>query len=145
MIKQAGGALVPASDIEQKKLTRFKNDCCYEVEIKQTRNPKFHGKMFAFFNFCFEHWCADIEGYEYLDEPEQFDSFRKQLTILAGFRITTFPIDGGPLIIEAESLAFANMEQDRFQACYNALINAAMAKIFRGTDREIYNKLHSFF
>lgn len=144
MIKQAGGALVPQSDIEQAKMTRFKNDGCYEVEIKQTRNPKFHGKMFAFLNFCFEHWCADIEGWEYLDEPEQFDSFRKNLTVLAGFKVVTWKIGGG-FRVEAESLAFASMDDERFSSCYHSLIQAAMDNIFRGTDDDIYSKLHSFF
>ena len=145
MIKQAGGALVPSSEIEQSKMTRFKNDGGYEVEIKQTRNPQFHGKMFVFFNFCFQYWCADIHAYEYLDEIEQFESFRKQLTIMAGFKVVTYPIGGGELLIEAESLSYGNMEPDRFQSCYNANINAAMANIFHCSDREIYNKLHSFF
>jgi len=145
MVKQPGGALIPASDIEAERMKRFKNGEMYEVELKLSRNPQFHGKMFAFFNFCFQYWCADINGYEYLDEPAQFESFRKQLTILAGFKVVTYPISGGELIIEAESLKYESMDPERFGQCYNAQIQAAMNHIFRGSNEEIYNKLHSFF
>ena len=144
MIKQAGGALLPQSEIEQNKMTRFKNDGCYEIEIKQTRNPVFLSKAMVFFTFCFEYWCNDIEGYEYLDEPAQFDSFRKNLTVLAGYKVVTWKIGGG-FRVEAESLAFANMDEERFSSCYHALIQAALSNIFHGSDKEIYDKLHSFF
>jgi len=144
MIKQAGGALVPASDIEADRMKRFKNFEHYEINIKLSRTPGFLRKMFVFFNFCFAHWCADRTHWQFMDEKAQFETFRKDLTIQAGFYVQTWDI-GGNLKIEAESLAFENMEPERFSQCYNALINCAMAKIFRGTDREIYDKLHSFF
>ena len=56
MVKQAGGLLVPVDDMESERMKRFKAGEVYPVEIKQSRNPQFHRKVFAFFNFCFEHW-----------------------------------------------------------------------------------------
>ena len=66
-IKCAGGTLVPSSDIEADKMNRFKSGDNYEVDIKLSRNGKFHGKVFAFFNFCFSHWR---NGCEYQDAEE---------------------------------------------------------------------------
>ena len=75
----------------------------------------------------------------------QFDRFRKDLTILAGFYHSTTRLNGDTRI-EAESLSFATMEQDRFEQVYKALIQAAMKHIFgRDDDSAIYNRLVRFF
>jgi hypothetical protein len=141
--KQPGGVMIPASDEEAEKLVRFKTGEHYEVDIKLVRNPAFHRKVMAFFNFCFEHWDAETV-HQHLTNAEQFDRFRKDLTILAGFYIQTVRLNGETRL-EAESLAFASMSQERFEQCYNALINAAMRHIFKGSDEQIYNRLVSFF
>ncbi|UGC97778.1 NinB/ Orf homologous recombination mediator [Pantoea phage PdC23] len=145
MIKNAGGALLPATDEEAEKLKRFKNGAMYTIEMKLTRNPKFHAKMFAFFNFCFEHWCAERAGYQFMDREAQFNTFRNHLTVLAGFYTQTYKIDGS-VRVEARSLAYANMSPEDFEACYSAVVNAAIKHVFAGkTDEKIINRLWSFF
>ncbi|MDA5609450.1 DUF1367 family protein, partial [Pasteurella multocida] len=110
-----------------------------------TRNPSFHRKVFAFFNFCFEHWSADKTDWKYFDERKQFDTFRKNLTVLAGFREVTYTIDGR-VRVEAQSLSYGNMDQSEFEQCYKALINAALKEIFNNTtDENTINRLYSFF
>ena len=59
MLKGAGGVFSPAFEHDLQRLTKFKNGELYTAEIKLTRNPSFHRKTFAFFNFCFQHWAAD--------------------------------------------------------------------------------------
>ncbi|KMK50933.1 hypothetical protein RO21_09045 [[Actinobacillus] muris] len=145
MMKLAGGTFVPAMEMEADALQKFRNGEQYEVEIKQVRNPAFHRKVFAFFNFCFEHWSADKTELQYFDERLQFDKFRKDLTIMAGFCHKIYNIKG-ELRLEAKSLAYGNMEQDEFEQCYKALINAALRTVFKGCDDPmIYNRLMSFF
>ena len=141
VIKQAGGIFAPASDIEYDKTTKFKTGELYEVEIKLHRNPQHHRKMFAFFNFCFSHWGGDNI---HQDEAAQFDTFRKHLTVLAGYHIHTFDIKGN-LRVEAKSLSFSSMQQEEFEQCYSALINAALKHVFKTTDDNTYNQLLSFF
>lgn len=140
-IKQAGGVLVPASDLEADKLTRFKTGEQYQVEIKLTRNVAFHRKVFAFFNFCFEYWKGDNE---FQSESKQFDIFRQHLTCLAGFYDQYSNIHG-EVRVEAKSLAFSSMSQEEFEECYNALIRAALKHVFPGADPGIENQLVSFF
>ena len=140
-VKQPGGVLIPASDLEAEKMTKFKSGEMYEIDIKLTRNPAFHRKVFAFFNFCFEHWGSENEN---LCEQGQFDAFRKDMTILAGYHKSFYGIDGS-VRIEAKSLSYGSMNEEEFEKCYNALIQVAMQKLFKGDDEEIYDKLAGFF
>src|SRR5699024_1520477 len=145
MVKGAGGTFVAADDIYLPAPQKFKNGDIYEVEVKRTRNPQFHRKVFSFFKFCFEHWAADKTDWKYFDERKQFDTFRKHLTVLAGFKDVSYTIDGR-VRVEAKSLSYGNMEQDEFEQCYNALINAALKHIFGNTtDQNIINQLYAFF
>ena len=135
-MKMAGGMLAPADDHESERMKKFKNNEMYEVEIKLSRNPAFHRKMFAFFGFCFEHWASDRE---FMDEYSQRDEFRKDLTILAGFRKEIYNMDGSVKVV-AESLSYASMDQERFEKCYNAIIQAAMIHIFKDCSPQMENR-----
>ena len=140
-IKHPGGFMIPASDLEAEKLTRFKTGEMYEVEIKLTRNAAFHRKVFAFFNFCFEYWKGDNE---FQCEQKQFDVFRDHLTVLAGYYDSYYGIDGR-VRIEAKSISYSNMSQEDFESLYNALINAALKNIFNTMDENTYQQLLGFF
>lgn len=145
MVKQPGGLLLPAFDTEAERLERFKTGFIYPVEIKQSRNPGFHGKAFSFLQFCFDHWAADKTDARFKTSSAQFDTFRKNLTVLAGYRETTFTIDGR-LRVEPKSLSFASMDQTEFQECYSAMINAALANVFNNTkDQRVIDQLVGFF
>ena len=140
-LKQAGGVLIPASDLDSEKTLKLKTGGLYEVEIKQTRNPKFHAKVFAFFNFCFEHWRGDLE---FISEQKQFDVFRANLTVLAGYYDSFYKIDGS-VRIEAKSIAYSAMSQQEFEQFYIALTNAAMKHIFKDSSEQTYQQLIGFF
>jgi hypothetical protein len=145
LVKQPGGVFSVATDIDLPRLTRFKTGETYTAEIKLSRNPAFHRKVMAFFGFCFSHWCATRAGLEHMDEYTQFDRFRKDLTILAGFYEQTVRLDGS-IRTEAKSLAFASMKQEEFERVYSALINAALKHVFANTkDEKILNHLYEFF
>jgi len=146
MIKGYGGTFSPASDEVADKINRFKFGLIYEVDIKQGRNQEFHGKVFAFFNFCFEYWAPEnIKGIENLSMSAQKKTFRNQLTVLAGYKEVTYKLDGS-LRVEAKSLSYASMEQAEFEECYSALINAAIRHVFASTtDDQILDRLQGFF
>lgn len=141
MIKTAGGNLQPFQDMDAEKLTKFKTGETYEIEIKKTRNPAFHRKVFSFFNFCFEFWKGDNE---FQCEQKQFDVFRNNLTVLAGYYDAFYSIKGDARI-EAKSLSYASMTQEEFEKLYVALTNAAMKHVFKNADELTYNKLIGFF
>jgi hypothetical protein len=139
--KHVGGTLTPATDEEAERMTRFKNGYEYEIEIKTTRNPGFHGKVFAFFEFCYAHWRGDRE---FMDDRAQFEVFRKNLVALAGYYDELYNIKG-EVRIEAKSLAYDNMEQEEFEECYNALIRVALKNIFPGAAKDVEDRLMGFF
>jgi len=141
VIKEAGGVFRPATDLEFEKTIKFKTGEQYAVDIKLRRNPAFHRKMFAFFNFCFEHWKGPNE---FQSETTQFNVFRSNLTVLAGYYDTCYTIKGETRI-EAKSLSFSSMEQEEFESCYQSIIQAAMKHIFKTSDQNTYNQLLSFF
>jgi hypothetical protein len=141
MLKLPGGNLQPLDDLDSDKMIKFKTGEAYEVDVKLTRNPRFHSKVFAFFNFCFAHWKGNNE---FQDEQGQFDVFRKNLTCLAGYYDSYYNIKG-ELRIEAKSLSYGNMSQEEFEQCYNALIKAALSNLFKGCDQSIENQLMEFF
>lgn len=144
-VKQSGGLLVPADDSEAERMKRFKTGEQYEIEIKQSRNPAFHRKVFAFFGFCYEYWCANGTNWEMMSDDGQRDVFRKNLTVLAGY-YDEFVSISGSVRIEAKSLAYANMDQEEFERCYSALINAAIKHVFAETkDQNVINRLYAFF
>lgn len=143
-IKHPGG-FAAADDIEADRIKRFKNGEIYDGEFKITRNPAFHRKMFAFFNFVYNYWSADKTEWEHFEEAKQRETFRKHLTVLAGFKDVTYTIDGR-MRIEAKSLAYGNMEQEEFEQCYNAIINASIKHIFDNTtNQSTIDTLYSFF
>ena len=141
--KLAGGSLVPFSDMDAEKLMKYKTGGSYEIDIPLSRNPKFHGKVFAFFHFCFEHWSHE-EGHEHLNNNAQFGVFRNHLTVLAGYYDSFIGIHND-VRVEAKSLSFSSMSEEEFQDCYSALINAALRHVFHSTDEEVYNRLVGFF
>lgn len=140
-IKCPGGVLTPATETEQERMKRFKNGEVFEVDIRNQRNGKFHRKVFAFMSFCFEHWDG---GHEHQDEAKQFDVFRDNLTVLAGYYDSFYAIDGS-VRVEAKSISYANMEQEEFEKYYSALINTALKHIFKTTSEQAFNRLLSFF
>jgi len=144
MIKQRGGLLAPASDLEEHRMMRFKTGECYPVELKLTRNSAFHGKVFAFFTYCYKYYCGTTRN-EHYDESKQFDFFRSELTCLAGYKDVYYRMDGS-VRVEAQSISYAKMDQETFEQFYTALINAACKHVFANNiDDQTYNKLLSFF
>ncbi len=141
MIKMPGGALAPASEVEADKMSRFKNNELYEIEIKLSRNVGYHRMCFSFFNHCFAYWNSENE---YIEERTSFDLFRKNMIVLAGYYDKFYTIDG-VVRIEAKSISFSAMSQDEFEALYKALIRVAVSKIFVNCDIETEQKLLRFF
>ena len=141
VLKQAGGVLFPASALEAEKLVKIKTGSLLELELKQPRNHQFHKKVFAFFNFCFEYWSCEND---LLSHQKQFDVFRAQITVMAGYYDTYHKIGGG-VRVEAKSISYASMTQDEFENFYIALTNTAMKHLFQGADDITYTELIAFF
>lgn len=143
MIKLPGGGFSSASEIEAEKLKKLQNGGVFVVKIKVTKNPKFHRKVFAFFNFCFEYWEAGND-LGFLSRNAQFEEFRKNLTCLAGdmYRFKVKDIYGGWHTVP---VSLAEMDQQALEDFYFALTNAAQRVLFKDCSEEKYTELMSYF
>lgn len=134
-IKSPTGGLIPFADEDRDKLAKIKTGSPVKVEITQMRNPLFHKKFFALVKFLFDIWSESVPRKRYKGEEVQpsMDRFRKDLTILAGFFTAHYNIRG-EVRLEAESISFARMSQEDFEALYSKVIDVALEKVLNRPD-----------
>jgi len=125
--------LVPlfSSDSDEKK--KLKLDEIYEVEIKVARNYQFHKKFMA---LC-KLGCMNSQNVEM-----PFNAYRKYVTCKAGF-FEAYHTPKGVFVV-AESIAFGNMDNTRFEEVYSRVLDVIIADI-DATKEEIEKELLSFY
>lgn len=110
-------ALMPAhqSDLDEvKKLPAYQP---IRVKVQRIRNPDHHRKYFALLNLAYDYWEPENQVGE-----KNFDRFRKDVIILAGFYERYVRLDGSTRI-EPKSISFGSMEQDEFEELYSKTID----------------------
>lgn len=129
----------------------------YTVTIKRVRDPVKHKKYWSLIRFLFDHWDPEQtkKQLKYKGKPveKNIDSFRRDLTILAGYGVPTYevgPKGGVRVRMDAKSIAHDAMDDDEFNALYKALIGVAI-KHFLPTSyhtpdhvREVIEKIESY-
>jgi hypothetical protein len=102
---------------------------CVRVAYVVPRNAKFHRKFFAMLNVGFDAWDPMRERkrntYKGVVIAKNFEQFREDVTILAGYRECYFDLDGR-MRVKAKSISFANMEQDEFERLYSAVADVLL-------------------
>lgn len=126
-------ALMPAHGNDEEEMKKLPKGQPLRVKITRIRNLDHHRKYFALLNYAFDVWeppalsGTDMQRAVKLDiMPEDvtknFDRFRKDIAILAGFYETVVRVNG-ELRIEPKSISFANMDQDEFDVLYEKTID----------------------
>jgi hypothetical protein len=94
------------------------------------RNGKFHRKFMALLNVGFEMWepKRKRKSYKGMAIEKNFDQFREDITILAGFYEQTFNIKG-EMRLRAKSISFAAMEDDEFETLYQAVVTVLLREV----------------
>ena len=98
------------------------------ADFKRMRNLKFHRKFFALLNLAFDYFEPPEIDTKWGKPEKNFDVFRKNLCILAGYGHPVFTIDG-KFRMEADSISFGNMDADTFEKLYIAVLDVIMRKI----------------
>ncbi|UFU12178.1 DUF1367 family protein (plasmid) [Ideonella dechloratans] len=131
MLKSPSGALIPASDDAGEMLRKIKVGTPVFVEVKRIRNYKFLKKAFALFKLAFEAW-EPVTPLEYKGLPvaKDFERFRKDMTILAGFYKPVYNVRG-ELRLEAESLSFSSMDDERFETVFRAVLTVVWNRVLK--------------
>lgn len=99
------------------------------ADIVVPRNRKFHNKLMALFRLAFDQWTPD-ETKTYKGHPieKDYDQFRADITILAGYYNTVWRVNGD-MRIEAKSLAVDQMETEEFEALYSKIIQVLLEQV----------------
>jgi hypothetical protein len=128
--KLPNGALAPVNEEEAEKTKKLKPAAWLRCEVKQMRNAKFFRKWWVLAKYAYDVWQETIPTMEYRGQRVQpnFERFRKDLTIMAGYYEPIFDIKG-ELRVVAKSLAWASMLEDEFEKLYSATINAVLTKV----------------
>lgn len=82
-----------------------------EVEVKKTRNIRFHRKFFMMLKIVFDNQ----------DVFEDVDFMREELTKAAGY-YDAYKNHKGTMCYRAKSISFGSMDQDTFDDFYNAFL-----------------------
>lgn len=133
-LTKSGQVLIPATPADQDKIESIKNGQFLEVDIKQKRNVKFHRKFFAMLNVGFDAFEPEQKAYKGQVAEKNFERFRKDVVILAGFYDSTYDIQGS-LKLEAHSISFGKMSEDEFNKVYNACCNVLLMKVLSNYTR----------
>ena len=132
-IAMQGGVLRPATARDTEQASKhWKPGQVALVTVKKPRNGLFHRKLFALLNFLFEYWECEGE-YKGIPVEKNFDKFREDITIAAGFHETYVNAITGELRLKAKSISFASMDEAEFEALFNAVINIGLKRILPKT------------
>lgn len=135
MRKDAGGILVPVDDEAAAELQKIKTGTVVSVEVKRVRNYQFLKKFFALLNLAFDAWEPAVT--EFKGEPikKNFDRFRNDITVLAGYYEATVNMRGDVRMV-AKSISFGSMEQSEFDKLYSAVIDVILQRILTNYTRD---------
>lgn len=135
LMKTAGGALVPADPQAAEYIAKLKLGAGVRATIVRQNNLQFHRKFFALLNLGFEAWEPGELLYKGVPVAKQFDQFRKDIVILAGFYTSVVNFRGEVRLV-AKSLSFASMPQEEREALYSAVINVLLSRVLTQYTRE---------
>lgn len=135
LIKTPTGALVPADAQSAEYLQKQKIGQGFKASFTRARNIKFHRKFFALLHYAFDAWEPVEKTYKGKPIAKNFDQFRADITILAGYRETVVRIDG-TVRINPKSISFSSMDEDEFAELYSAVIDVLLRRIFIDQTRD---------
>jgi len=109
-LMKTGRALSADDQIGEEALAKFKTGDRIKCIITRQQNPLFHRKMMALFNVGFKYWEPGKIDCKYGTPEKNFDRFRKDVTIMAGFYTINHRLDN-TFRVEAKSLSYSKMVQ----------------------------------
>lgn len=125
--------LIPACEESADWLRKKKLGATILVDPREPRNGAYFRKWWALVKLGYDYWSEGAATIEYKGKPvlPEFDRFRQDVTISAGFYYPVVNLKG-EVRIEAESLKWAAMTEERFDQLYEATIRVLLARVFNG-------------
>jgi hypothetical protein len=135
LAKTAAGSLVPIDQAGADYLAKIKVGKAVTATVKRHNNPAFHRKFFALLNLGFDAWEPGELEYKGVLVAKNFDQFRRDITILAGYFDSAISFKGD-VRLTAKSLNFNAMDQDEREALYSSVINVLLARVLTQYSRD---------
>ena len=128
-IKTMSGAMVPM-DQDENPLKSYKVGAVVRCKTSEMRNGSYFRKWWALTKTGFDLWTETEPRREFkgMEIEPNFERFRKDVTILAGFFVPTFNVKG-EIRLEAASLRWDKMKEKEFDALYQKTIDVILQKI----------------
>lgn len=125
-----GGLLRPVDPAAEQLVASLKTNQGVVLEAKRSQNIAFHNKLFSLMNLAFEIW--EPQGREVRGQPvlKNFESFRKDLVVMAGFYDAHYAPDGSVRLVP-HSLSFKACEHEKRAQVYKAILSVVWEKILR--------------
>lgn len=134
--KASGGYLVPASGDDLEELDKLRNGTVYRVDVVKERNSLFHRKVLSLIRLGFNTWIPDPLGTVAGEVPlKNFEKFRNDITVLAGFFDTVWNVDGTFENV-AKSISFAGMDDIEFEDLFSKIADVLLCNILQNYTRE---------
>ena len=105
------------------------------AEVKRPRNYKFHKKFFSLLNYAFSIWEPEAVNLDNTPVGKNFDHFRDNIIILAGYYEAVMGIDG-KAFLKAKSISFGKMGEDEFTCLFSKAIDVILKHILVNYTRE---------
>lgn len=121
---------VPADEPSRQWDAKNKTGQVVHADFKKIRNYEFHKKWFALLQIGFENWEPPPTDTKWGTPEKNFDRFRKDVTILAGFYDLVHRLDGS-FRIQAKSVSFAKMTAKEFQELYSKTIDVLIKHVYQ--------------
>ena len=145
--KVANVGFVPADADEAEKVVRFKSGGVVRAKFTQFRNYDFHKKFFAMLKVGFDAWEPPELEHNGLPVQKNFERFRKDCTIAAGFYDPVANLRG-EVRAEAQSISFGSMTQEDFEKVYSAVVDVLLSRVLKNYTRadldRVVNELMGF-
>ncbi|MDN8030313.1 DUF1367 family protein [Burkholderia multivorans] len=131
LVKTPGGALAPVDAEAREMVGRLKLGQGVQASVTRARNVRFHRKGMALFRLAFDVW-EPLTPLEYKGVPvaKDFERFRKDMTILAGFYKAVYNARG-EVRLEAESLRFSAMSEERFEEVFKGVLHVVWSRVLK--------------
>lgn len=127
--------LVPVDAGQLELLEQLQPNAEYRATFTRPRNARFFRKWWALAKVAFEAWEAPAVEYKGVKVQKNFDRFRKDLIVMAGFCEPVFNVKG-ELRLEPKSLRFDQMAEEDFNDLYSRTIDVVLGKILSNYTRE---------
>ena len=122
--------LVPCDQETFDYIAKMEHGQVLTGEFRQARNYLFLKKFFALLKIGFDAWEPTETEYKGFPVQKNFDRFRKDVIISAGYYDYVANIKG-EVRADAKSISFAKMGEEEFAQLYSNVANVLLEKVMK--------------